>query len=233
MTPVQNLRVVIATTLAVSSFYFSATSQVSAAPRIFSGEYEYGEKYTDVYVPPDVIDAARDDESFDRYVFRNSWLQYEQPIKETTRVSIRAQRLERDYADRPTLNNETHYGQVRVSLEPAENWAVWPHVSLRMRDYENDALDNEIWLAGVESRYRWGVRDNIRMGVAYTRTDYENDPAREREQTSAFASVEKPLRGDFTIRVGARVEQTSFNVQSATRENAARASGSVGFRYEF
>jgi hypothetical protein len=223
----------VAAPLAFSFVLFLPPPRVAAVGRVFSGEHEYGEKYTDVYVPPDAVDSARDDESFDRYVFRNSWLQYEHPLKENARVSIRTQRLERDYADRPTLNNQTHYGQVRLSLEPVDNWAVWPHVSLRVRDYENNALDNEIWLAGVESRYRWGIRNNVRMGVAYTRTDYENDPAREHEQASLFASLEKPLRDDLTIRVGARVEQTSFAVQSATRENAAKASGSVGFRYEF
>ena len=148
-------------------------------------------------------------------------------------VSVRAQQLERDYAARPALDNTTRYAKLRFSLEPRENWAIWPHVSVRRKEYDARTLDNDILLAGVETRYRWGIRNNVRVGASYTRTRYDDETARDREGGSVFASVEKPVTEGLTVRVGARAEQNSFRTQSASRENATKGSASVGFRYEF
>lgn len=220
-----------AATLAICSCFCAAAP--AADKTALSGEFEYGEKYTDVYVDPEAAVENRDDEDFDRYVFRNSWLQLDRPIDRRVSVSVRAQQLERDYVSRPDLDNTTRYAQVRFAMEPHENWAIWPHVSIRRRDYDQRTLDNNILVAGVESRYRWGIRNNVRFGAAWTQTRYDDEPGRDREGGSVFASLEKPVTEGLTLRVGARAEQNTFRQQSLSRENATKGSASVGFRYEF
>lgn len=200
--------------------------------RVLSGEYEFGEKYTTVYVDPDVAEDARDDEELDRYRFTNTWLQLDQDLKPSNRVSIRAQQLDRNYVDRPALNNSSRYAQVRLSLEPADGWAVWPHVSIRQRDYDQRPLDNTIFTTGVEARYRWGVRHAVRFGASYVASRYDDDDTRDRDQGLVFASWERPVNDRLTLKVGGRAEAVDFSTPSTSRENATRGSASIGFRYE-
>ncbi len=204
-----------------------------SAPRVLSGDIEYGEKYTDVYVEPEEASLSADDDTLDRYAYRNAWLQYEHPIRKEVRVALRVQDIDRTYVSRPSLDNTTRYGQLRLTIEPAEGWAVWPHVSWRDRDYARESLDNAILLAGVESRYRWGVRHNVRFGAAWSETRYDEETGRNRQTGSVFASYERPFGERLTVRCGARGEQTSFRQPSALRENAFKGAANVGFRYEF
>lgn len=211
----------------------SISESVSAEGRVFSGEYEYGEKYTSVHVDPEEADNARDDEAFDRYTFDKSWLQYDHVLSKPLRISIRGQRLDRQYVSRPELDNATHQASIRLTVEPNEKWAIWPTISFRDRNYDLRPLDNQIWDAAVTARIRWGIRNNLRFGVSYMNAEYDVETNRDRSNGSAFASLEKPITEATTIRIGARVEETDFSIQSASRENSTSASGSVGFRHEF
>lgn len=202
------------------------------ATRVLSGEHEYGEKYTVVYVAPEASDEARDDEEFDRYRYRNSWLQWDQAVTRTTSVSLRAQRIDRDYLDRPTLDNRTTHAQLRLTLEPAVGWAIWPRVSIRQRDYAHRNLDNLIVTSGFEARYRWGVRHSIRFGASWTGSRYDIESFRDREQTSVFAVFERPVTERLTLRVSGRAEAVDFASPAPMRENSTRGSGAVGFRLE-
>jgi len=208
-------------------------STAYAKKRVISGDFEYGEKYTDNFVAPSDEDVSQDDYEFDRYVFRNSWLQYDHPIQKSVKVSIRIQESEKDFSERAYLNNSTKYAQIRMTLEPKEGWAIWPHVSMRIRDYVKNSIDNDITIAGCEARYRWDIRHNVRFGTSWTSTQYRENNSLDRQAGSAFISYERPLSEGLTLRLQTRAEQTSFERQSALRENSAKGSASVGFRYEF
>lgn len=209
------------------------TLPVCAAPRVISGDFEHGEKYTEVYVSPEETDDARDDEDFERYSFRKSWLQYDQDLGKKARITMRAQELRRRYASRPDLDNNTHHYKLRVNFQPAPRWAIWPDVSLQRRDYKTRNLDNDILRTTLTARYRWGVRHNVRFGGAFTNASYDQDIARDRENYRLFVEYERPVREGTTIRVGGKVEETNFRFPSASRENAAKGSAHVGFRHEF
>lgn len=210
-----------------------ATLADAEMKRALSGEYEYGEKFTAVYVDPENSDDARDDEDFDEYSYKNAWLQLDQPLRPGNSVSVRTQQLDRRYVSRPVLDNTTRNAKIRFSLEPHDNWALWPHVSFRRRDYDARTLDNDIIVAGVETRYRWGIRNNVRVGASYTRVEYDQEQNRDRESGGAFVSVERPINSALTLRVGGRVDETRFRIPSSSRENSTRGSASVGFRCEF
>lgn len=215
------------------TFVAGAEPARGVKPRVLSGEYEYGEKYTDVFVAPEMTDEARDDEEYDLYRFKKGWLQYDHDLSDEVKLSARTQTLVRDYVNRPLLDNTTNYAKLRFSYEPTESWAFWPTVSYRVRDYENSALDNRIVTAGVEARYRWGVRDNVRIGLDVDDSQYDNDATRDRISYGILARLEKPVTEDLTLKVGGRYRRTDFETQSASRRNADQGSGSVGFRYEF
>ncbi len=224
-------------TLAFSSFLLiispASTGRADAAgERVLSGEHEYGEKYTAVYVESEDAADARDDEEFDRYRYNNSWLQWDQVVREGARVSVRAQRLDRDYVTRPQLDNHTTHGQVRLTFEPAPGWALWPHVSVRQRDYDQRSLDNLIVTSGVEARYRWGIRHSVRIGASWSGSRYNDESFRDRDQAAVFASFERPVNERLTMRFSGRAEATDFDMPSPTRENSTRGSASVGFRLE-
>jgi hypothetical protein len=205
----------------------------AAERRVFSGETEHGVKYTEIYIAPDDPETVRDDEDFDRYRFRTHWLQYEHPLRRGVKIAVRANQSERDFVDRPQLDNATTHAKLRMTIEPDRNWAIWPQISVRVRDYERSPLDNEILSASVEARYRWGVRDNIRFGASWNGVSYADEPARDRDQVAAFAAIEKPVSEGLTVKVRGRIERSAFDVPSASRENATRGSAAVGFRWEF
>lgn len=202
------------------------------AARVLSGEHEYGEKYTAVYVAPETSEEARVDEEFDRYRYHNSWLQWDQDVTRTASVSVRAQRIDRDYLDRPALDNQTTHAQLRLTLEPAAGWAIWPRVSVRQRDYAHRTLDNLIVTSGVEARYRWGVRHSIRFGATWTGSRYDDESFRDRDQAAVFAAFERPVTERLTLRVSGRAEAVDFASPAPTRESSTRGSGAVGFRLE-
>lgn len=210
---------------------FAASAGANAA-RVLSGEHEYGEKFTAVYVAPEAADEARDDEDFDRYRYHNSWLQWDQDVTRTTSVSLRAQRIDRDYLDRPTLDNRTTHAQIRLTVEPAAGWAIWPRVSVRQRDYAHRSLDNLIVTSGLEARYRWGVRHSIRFGASWTGSRYDVESVRDRDQAAVFAAFERPVSERLTLRVSGRAEAVDFASPAPTRESSTRGSGAVGFRLE-
>ena len=205
----------------------------TADRRVLSGETNHGIKYTEIHVAPDDPEAVRDGEDYDRYRFRTHWLQYEHPLRRGLKIAVRAHQSVRDFIDRPQLDNATTHAKVRMTIEPDRNWAIWPQVSVRVRDYEQNLLDNEILSASVEARYRWGIRDNIRFGASWNGVAYANEPVRDLNQVAAFASIEKPIDEDLSIKIRGRVERNAFDTPSALRENATRGSAAVGFRWEF
>jgi len=217
-------------TLAV---FLAAPQKAAAAGRVLSGEAEYGEKYTTVFIAPEESGLDVDDEDYDRYRFRNAWLQYEQPVAERLKIALRTQQTRREYDARPQMDNQTTFARLRLAFEPNDGWAIWPTFSYRRRDYDERNLDNDILTLGTEVRYRWGVRNNVRFGIGYDRTSYAEVQDRDREGLSLSAHLEKPINEQTTLRVGSRFEKTSFQVQDASHENAVQGSGSIGFRYEF
>ncbi|MBL4888993.1 MAG: hypothetical protein JKX97_03090 [Candidatus Lindowbacteria bacterium] len=223
----------LATVILLITLVLFLAAESTAAGRVVTGDIEYGEKYTAVYVPPDEASSQRDDEDYDRYLFLNAWTQYTQKINPELKISLKTQRLKRSYVSRPTLDNSTNYIQLKAAFLPAPKWMIWPKLSYRTRDYQSRTLDNDIMNWGVEGRYKWGVRNNVRFGVDFENANYEIETNRDRNSTKAFARVEKPVAKGLTVKAGAKVQNTRFDFESSSRKNSMQASGSVGFRYEF
>ncbi|RMH57969.1 MAG: hypothetical protein D6679_05655 [Candidatus Hydrogenedentota bacterium] len=211
----------------------SPTSVFAGSGRVLTGDFEYGEKYTEVFVPLEAAGEALDNEDYDRYVFRRAFLQYDHALSKVIRLTLRAQTLRRRYQDRSDLDNTTDQYRIRLRIEPGNGWAIWPFLSLRDRNYARGTADNRIWRTGFEARFRWAVRNNVRFGANYEAARYDIETMRDRENWKAFVNLEKPFSEATSVRVGATVERTRFRQVSASRENATKASGHIGFRHEF
>lgn len=209
--------------------WIASSAGPAAGGPIVTGDFQIGERWNEPYLDPD---RDRDDEDLEQYRFQNANVALEQDLTGDLTLFLRFDRNERTYSVATHLDNTVERLSARLRYDATDVLTVWLHGYFGRKDYERRSLDNEPAGAAVEARWRFGVRDNVRVGFTYDESRYDDEPGRDRTRRRLFAGWQRPLNDDFVLEVRGDVEDRGFRVPTAARQNSTSRSATVGFRWE-